>query len=352
MLSSMLSMIVAIFGLALLIVVHEGGHFLVARLCGMRVERFSIGFGKPLVSFKRGDTIFQISPIPLGGFVQITGLNPHEEFDANDPFVYPNRPRWQRLAVLVAGPGANYLTAVVIALVMAVGFGKEVLTHTIAKVNKDSAAELAGLKAGDTLLEADGVVLSRERPVSKVVRESAGKPITFKVQRASGGGVEPITVAARPDGNEKIYRIGIQTAPGFSPVPFRQAITESLVLPAVITGEILRGMYEMITGKQEANLSGPVGIAREMANAADQGAVVFLRILTMLSVYLGIFNLLPLPALDGGRVLFLGINSLPIKQVSAKTEAAVHMVGLLLLLGVFVVVTFKDIKEIVVRFVN
>src|ERR671929_998301 len=118
-----MSILVAILGLALLIVLHEGGHFLVARLCGMRVERFSIGFGAPLVSFKRGDTIYQIAPIPLGGFVQITGLNPHEEFDRNDPYVYPNRPRWMRLAVLVAGPFANYLTASVIALGVFIGFG-------------------------------------------------------------------------------------------------------------------------------------------------------------------------------------------------------------------------------------
>src|SRR4030095_10628535 len=119
-----LSILIAILGLALLIVVHEGGHFLVARLCGMRVERFSIGFGKPLVSFKRGDTIYQIAPIPLGGFVQITGLNPHEEFDANDPYVYPNRPRWMRMAVLVAGAGAHYLTAVLLALGLLLGYGK------------------------------------------------------------------------------------------------------------------------------------------------------------------------------------------------------------------------------------
>src|SRR5919206_3028341 len=110
-----LPILVAILVLALLIVLHEGGHFLVARLCGMRVERFSIGFGNPLVSFKRGNTIYQIAPIPLGGFVQITGLNPHEEFDRSDPCVYPNRPRWMRLAVLVAGPAANYLTAVFLA---------------------------------------------------------------------------------------------------------------------------------------------------------------------------------------------------------------------------------------------
>src|SRR5215831_1038707 len=108
---SVLSVIIAVLGLAILIVLHEGGHFLVARLCGMRVERFSIGFGPPLVSFKRGGTTFQIAPIPLGGFVQITGLNPSEECDPSDPFVYPNRPRWMRFLTMVGGPAANYFTA-------------------------------------------------------------------------------------------------------------------------------------------------------------------------------------------------------------------------------------------------
>ena len=128
---SPLTIVVAILGLALLIVLHEGGHFLVARLCGMRVERFSIGFGPPLVGFKRGDTIFQIAPIPLGGFVQITGLNPSEEFDKTDPMVYPNRPRWMRLATLVAGPAANYLTAIVLAFVVLLGFGMPPKTQKI-----------------------------------------------------------------------------------------------------------------------------------------------------------------------------------------------------------------------------
>ena len=127
------SVLVAVLGLALLIVVHEGGHFLVARLCGMRVERFSIGFGKPLISFKRGDTIYQFAPIPLGGFVQITGPNPHEEFDHNDPYVYPNRPRWMRLAVLVAGPGANYLMAAVLALGVALSYGTMTITNDVAE---------------------------------------------------------------------------------------------------------------------------------------------------------------------------------------------------------------------------
>src|SRR4051812_11135490 len=151
-----MSIAVAILGLALLIVLHEGGHFLVARLCGMRVERFSIGFGNPIISFKRGETIYQIAPVPLGGFVQITGLNPHEEFDKNDPYVYPNRPRWMRLAVLVAGPAANYLTAWLLALGIFVGFGMPGNTTTVDEVVAGSAAEAAGLHAGDVLLEANG----------------------------------------------------------------------------------------------------------------------------------------------------------------------------------------------------
>src|SRR5665811_476009 len=113
---SMLSIIIAVCGLGLLIVLHEGGHYVVARLCGMRVVRFSIGFGPTLLGFKRGETTYQIAPIPLGGFVQITGLNPNEEFDHADPYVYPNRPRWMRLFTIVAGPLANYLTAFVIML--------------------------------------------------------------------------------------------------------------------------------------------------------------------------------------------------------------------------------------------
>ena len=346
----MLSVLVAILGLALLIVVHEGGHFLAARLCGMRVERFSVGFGKPLVSFKRGDTIYQLAPIPLGGFVQITGLNPHEEFDQKDPYVYPNRPRWMRLLVLVAGPGANYLAAVILALGIFVGFGKMVATNDIAEVMPKTPAEAAGLKPGDKLLEANGKVLSKDLLVSAVVRESAGKPVTLKFDR--GGTVQTVVITPAMNAEAKTYRIGIATGTGFVPVPLSESVREALITPVVLTGEMLNGIWEMIAGKQPANLSGPVGIARHMASAAEQGAMPFLRLLMYLSIYLGLFNLLPLPALDGGRVLFLGINSLPIRQVSAKTEAAVHMVGLLLLLGVFVVVTFNDIKEIVVRIVN
>src|SRR6188768_886848 len=169
---SPLTIVVAILGLALLIVLHEGGHFLVARLCGMRVERFSIGFGPPLVSFKRGGTIFQIAPIPLGGFVQITGLNPNEEFDKSDPMVYPNRPRWMRLATVLAGPAANYLTAIV-------------------------------------LVEANGRVVDADHPISEVIKAGQGAPVNIKVLRDG----KPMTFSVTPDLNKGVYQVGIQIGP-------------------------------------------------------------------------------------------------------------------------------------------
>src|SRR5215510_3187580 len=180
---SALSITLAILGLAILIVLHEGGHFLVARLCGMRVERFSIGFGPPLASFKRWGTIFQVAPIPLGGFVQITGLNPNEEFDKADPMVYPNRPRWMRLLTILAGPAANYLTAFVLMVIILLTFGMPSKTQRIIEPMPGKPAAAAGLRAGDVLVSANGRPVNAESPISEVIGAAQGAPVTIKVLR-------------------------------------------------------------------------------------------------------------------------------------------------------------------------
>lgn len=338
----LVSLLISILGLALLIVVHEFGHFLVARLCGMRVERFSIGFGKPLVSFKRGDTIFQIAPIPLGGFVQITGLNPHEEFDRNDPYVFPNRPRWMRLAVLAAGSLANYVTAVVLAVIMFAQYG--VPSLKVDKVLPDMPAAAAGLQAGDELIAAEGKPVSMRNPINQVIGQSGGKPVSIKIQRAG----KEQTIQVTPVNKDGAYIIGVHLGSGnlHQPLSLSEATGLAVMVPIDLSRRFLEGFYQMITGKQKAELSGPVGIAQRMKQAADNGLMDFLDLLIVLSAYLGLFNLMPIPALDGGRILFLLFGSIGRKDVNAKTEATVHMVGLVLLLGVFVVVTFKDIVKL------
>src|SRR6478609_195503 len=169
-----MSILVAIIGLGLLIVLHEGGHFLVARLCGMRVERFSIGFGPTLLGFKWGETTFQVAPIPLGGFVQITGLNPNEEFDHNDPHVYPNRPRWMRLATILAGPVANYLTAFFLMIAVLLHFGMPSKTQKILEPVAGRPAATAGIAAGDVLVRANGQPVNADHPISEVIQAAQG----------------------------------------------------------------------------------------------------------------------------------------------------------------------------------
>src|SRR5689334_10997839 len=178
-----MSIAVAILGLALLIVLHEGGHFLVARLCGMKVERFSIGFGPTLFGFKRGETTFQVAPILFGGFVQITGMNPTEEFDKDDPRVYPNRPRWQRILTILAGPLANYLTAFVLLTFVLLTFGATSPTQKIIEPKPGKPAAVAGLKAGDVLVRANGQPVSAEKPISDVIRAGQGAPVKIEVMR-------------------------------------------------------------------------------------------------------------------------------------------------------------------------
>jgi regulator of sigma E protease len=338
----MLSILEAIFGLGLLIVLHEGGHFLVARLCGMRVERFSIGFGPTLLGFKRGETLFQIAPIPLGGFVQITGLNPNEEFDKNDPMVYPNRPRWMRLATILAGPAANYVTAFVLMLLVLLTFGMPSKTQKIIEPVPGKPAAMAGLKAGDVLVSANGQAVSADSPISDVIRAGRGAPVTIDVKRAG----QPLTFSVTPEHQSSgAYQVGIQIGPvdERTPVSAGAALKEAIVYPYYTSLGILGGLYDMIRGRVHADLSGPIGITKQIAKAADRGIVDFMGMIILLSVYLGLFNLLPLPALDGGRALFLAIESVTRRRVNPRIEAAVHTAGFVLLLGVLVIVSIKDV---------
>ncbi len=337
----MLSIVIAVCGLGLLIVLHEGGHYVVARLCGMRVERFSIGFGPTLLGFKRGETTFQIAPIPLGGFVQITGMNPNEEFDESDPMVYPNRPRWMRLATIVAGPAANYLTAFVLMLIVLLSFGMPSKTQKIIEPVAGRPAAIAGLKANDQLVEANGQMVNADHPISDVIQAGQGAPVSIKVLRNG----QPLTFAVVPDKKSNVYQVGIQlgSIDARTPVSVGAALKESVVYPYYTSIGILGGLYDMIRGRVHAELSGPIGITKQIAKAADRGAVDFLGMLILLSVYLGLFNLLPVPALDGGRALFLAIESITRKRVNPRIETAVHTAGFVLLLSVLVIVSFKDI---------
>jgi len=309
----------------------------------MRVERFSIGFGPTLLGFKRGGTTYQIAPIPLGGFVQITGLNPNEDFDRNDPYVFPNRPRWMRLFVIIAGPLANYLTAFVIMLLVFTILGVPLPSKTerVVDVEPKSAAALAGVRGGDVIAKANGRDISSEHTIRDEIKVTAGAPLPLEIVRDG----KPVQVTLTPrEKSAGQYQIGVFIDHyDLTALPFPSAAKQALIYPYEKSKVILVALYKMVTGQERAELSGPIGITREIARAANRSVWDYFGIIAMLSVYLGLFNLLPLPALDGGRALFLTLEGIIRRRINPRIEATVHTVGLVVLIGVMVIVSFKDI---------
>lgn len=340
-----LGYVVAFLAIVALIIVHEWGHFQVARWCKMRVERFSIFFGPVIASFKRGGTLFQLGTIPLGGFVQITGMNPAEEVDPKDPHIYPNRPVWQRLATIFAGPGANYLAAVFIGVFIFGYYGIPQSTDEveIQDVLPGKPAAKAGLRQGDVVLSVDSQVIDRDHPIPKQIAAAQGKPVTLRVARGPKREVVDVTVSPELDG--EAWRIGVQIgqAQKLERQGLGAAVKEAVAYPARFSAVQLRYVWEMIRGRQRAEVSGPVRITSEIKKSIDRGMQHALTIIMHLSIYLGLFNLLPLPALDGGRLAFLGVELVSRRRVNQRIEAGVHMVGFVALLLVMVVVLFKDI---------
>ena len=266
-------------------------------------------------------------------------MNPNEEFDKSDPRVYPNRPRWMRMATILAGPAANYLTAFVLTLFVLLAFGVPSKTQKILEPVAGRPAAVAGMKAGDVLVDANGQAVDAEHPITEVIRvagQAGGHqgPARRQAARFPGRGGE--------QGGR--FRSGSDRAiDERTPIGVPGALKEAVVYPYYASVGILEGLYGMVRGKVHADLSGPIGITQQIAQAASRGPVDFLGILILLSVYLGLFNLLPVPALDGGRAVFLTIESVMRKKVNPRIEAAVHTAGFLLLLGVLLVVSFKDI---------
>ncbi len=337
--------LIAILGLAVLMVVHEGGHYLAARRFGMRVTKFSIGFGPTLYKHrpKGSPTTFQIAIIPFLAYVQIAGLNPYEEIDPNDPESYANASLWARIVTISAGSLSNYFFA---SILMFFGFllgGNQIVDETTMRVNTapEGPAAQAGVQKGDRILSVNGQSISDWDQLKKVVGGHAGEKIDLEIERGSEHfHVTPTPISAEGDTKGKIL-VGPYTA--WQPVTVGQAALLSVTEPPKVVYALVKGLARMVTFKDKPELSGPVGIVKETASAAKSGAHVYLKLLGALSAYLGGFNLLPLPALDGGRLLFLLFEAASRRRADAKVEAKVHAVGLLMFLTLIAFVTYTEV---------
>jgi regulator of sigma E protease len=338
--------LIAILGLAVLMVVHEGGHYLAARRFGMRVTKFSIGFGPTLWRHrpKGSPTTFQIAIIPFLAYVQIAGLNPYEEIDPKDPESYANASLWARIATIAAGPVANYLFA---SILMFFGFwlgGNTVVDETSMRVSirAEGPAAIAGIQTGDRIVTVDGLAIKDWDQLKQIVGSHPGAEIDVEIERNGGQMMHMRPTPIATDGDNK-GKIMVSPYTSWQPLSAGQAAVLSVTEPPKVVYNLVKGLARMIGGKEKPELSGPVGIGKEMASAARSGASVYLKLLGGLSAYLGGFNLLPIPALDGGRLIFLLFEAFSRRKADAKVEAKVHAIGLLMFLTLIAFVTYTEI---------
>lgn len=334
--------IAGILGLALLMVVHETGHLLAARAFGMRVLRFSIGFGPALYRHKsRGShTEYQIALIPFLAYVQIAGMNPFEEVDPEDKTSYANASLVGRISAIVAGPLANYLFASVFFFAALMIGGKGVPTTGVQVL--DGPAKAAKMQDGDIVETIDGQKVADWEDLRKRVLASGNKPLTLGIVRHG----KPMNIEVTPATQEGQSRIGVSPVYKQVPVSFKEATIQSLVDPATVVESLVVGLSRIVTGREKPQLSGPVGIVKQTSKMAQRSWTEYLTWLGILSAYLGGFNLLPFPALDGGRLAFLGYEAITRRRPNAKVEARVHFFGLVMLLALIAVVSVFDVVDI------
>jgi regulator of sigma E protease len=334
----------AVFGLALLMVVHESGHHLVARAFKMRVLRFSIGFGPPIWRHQpRGsETIYQVALVPFLAYVQIAGMNPFEDSDPDDEGSYANATLTARILTVFAGPMANYLFASVL-FFGALMIGGQHVPTTIVDLVDGGAAEKAEMHNGDEIVGIAGQKIDNFEQMRQIILASPNHALDIEVLR--DGKHVHVTVTPEPKGENGGGLIGVAPATTRrEPVAISDALSISIVRPAEVVYRLVIGLGRIVTGKEKASLTGPVGISREIGKAAHRGLDDYLYILALLSAYLGGFNLLPIPALDGGRLMFLMYEGVARRKPNARIEAQIHAIGLLMFLALMVVVSVFDIR--------
>lgn len=345
--------------IGILVMVHEGGHFFAARRFGIRVEEFGFGLPPKIKGYKKGDTVYSLNWLPIGGFVKIKG---EDGVGENDPDSFANKKIWQRATVLVAGVAMNFvLAAVIFGICFMIGFPQELgrakgwgvkITDQrveIMGVVSGSAADVAGIKPGDVLANVNGVNIETSEQASSELKKKRNQTtdVTFK----QDGKIKTTEVFLGDIPGYKEQGLGVELATlGTVSYPFYVAFWQGFKEAVFFTKEIVIAFYDLfrnliVERQLSADVSGPIGMAVITAKVVRLGLVYILQLIALISINLAILNLLPFPALDGGRLLFLVIEKARGgKPVNRNTENFIHNIGFSLLLVLMVVVAWRDIS--------
>lgn len=332
-----MTIIYAIIIFCLLIFVHELGHFIVAKACGVKVNEFAIGMGPAIFKKQKGETLYAVRLFPIGGFCAMEG----EDEDSEDDRAFNNKPAWQRALVLAAGSFMNLLTAVVLMIVIAFVVGQA--TTTVSEVLDDSPAYRAGMMSGDRIVEVDGTAVDEWNDVITCIGESSRDTADIVVER--DGAQQTLTAALEYDKESGRNKIGITPE-------MKHSVAGSVGSGMKNTWNMTVMMYKVIkqlfTGDVSVSeLSGPVGIVYAVNQSAKAGVIYVVYLASLLSLNLAIMNMLPFPALDGGRLLFLLIRKITGKRITDALEGKIHFIGIILLMVLMVYVTWNDIVKFI-----
>jgi regulator of sigma E protease len=347
---ALIAIIAFLIILVILVVVHELGHFLTAKSRGVQVTEFGIGFPPRIWGVKRGETLYSINALPLGGFVKLAG-----EEDPSIARSLASKGYGTRILVLSAGSLMNLILPIILfAVAFMIPHSVYIAPVMIAEVAPNSPAASAGIQAGDTVLSINGEKLTNSSDILRLIQLNLGKEITFEVKHADGS-LETMDVTARWKPPAGQGATGIRIAPIEEPPevireskPFWEAIPAGAVecyeTMVLFKNEIIR----WIVGASAPQVTGPVGMAELTGEVVQAGFSPLIQYAAFISINLGIINLLPLPALDGGRIAFVLLEMIRGgRRVSPKTEGLIHLIGFALLIGLMILVTFGDIANIV-----
>lgn len=343
---------VLLFGVIVLI--HEFGHFLFAKLGGIGVVEFSIGMGPRLCSFVRGETRYSIKCLPFGGSCMMVG----EDADNPDPAAFNNKSVWTRISVIAAGPVFNLLFAFLCAMVIVAQVGRDM--PVLYEVTEGSPAEAAGLKSGDLLTGINNRKIFSRRDVSLYLMSHPGESLTVRYERTADGETKEYVTKLTPEFHEEYqaFMMGVSFLGNYKKaenlIEFLDYSFYEVKYCIVTTFDGLRMLFQGQMKVQDS-VTGPVGIVSMVGETIEEGqrggAAVLLNVIAtwglLLSATLGIMNLLPIPALDGGRLLFLLVELLRGKPVDPEKEGMVHAAGMVFLMMVMVLVLFNDIRKLI-----
>lgn len=323
-----------------LVFIHELGHFTVAKLSGVRVHEFAMGMGPKLVSLTRGETAYSLRLFPIGGFVRMAGEEPGDE---DDPRGFDKRPVGARMAILAAGPLMNFALSVILFILVFMLMGVPSQSTVIGDVLPGQPAELAGVEAGDRILAIDGQIVSEWSEVVSRINAAPNRKLVFSIQRNSETKLIEITPGLDAEGKRGI--VGI--AGSLERFALLQSIRLGFEQTVSVTKMMIGGLWQAIAQRSAPDVAGPVGIISLVGEVAKVGIANLLWLAAFLSINLGFLNLLPFPALDGGRLLFAFIEVVRGRPVDPKKEGFIHFVGFVILLLLIGVVTYKDILRLI-----